>query len=115
MQEFFLVMMEHVNKTWDKILPTENELLIASRVENSTNPTDRLKHLVNGKNYYQIRKQEIMHSWGYWFGNNTMEPMPNLNLQFTNELTELHECYKRDLKLWLEHKKACDNILLLKD
>ena len=99
---------------WDKLQPTEKELLLVEQVENSSNPTDRLKVLVNGKNYYQIKKQELFTNWGYWFAVPD-KSMRALTVDFNMELTELQASYNRDIQMWLELKKQSDKILLLTD
>lgn len=99
---------------WDTLQPTEKELLLVEQVENSSNPADRLKVLVNGKSYYQIKKQELFNLWGYWFAKPD-ESMDKLNEQFSKELNELKSSYNRDITLWLELKKATDKILILSD
>lgn len=99
---------------WDKLAPTEKELQAVELVETSSNPTDRLKVLVNGKSYYQIKKQDLFYNWGYWFANPD-KSIRELNVDFNMELTELQASYNRDIQMWLELKKQSDNILFITD
>jgi hypothetical protein len=99
---------------WDTLQPTEKELQWVEKVENSSNPADRLKVLVNGKSYYQIKKQELFCNWGYWFAMPD-KSMVALTVDFNMELTELQASYNRDIQMWLELKKQSDKILLLTD